>query len=212
MAQVTTTLTRADIVVVLGHRSDQIRAQVDLSGTTVVVNPDYALGQSTSVKAGIARVAEAADAAMILLGDQPLVQEEVINCLIRSFRHSRAPIVVPVFQGRRGNPVIIARVLFDELIACLIGDTGARILFSTHSDEIQRVAVSTDAVLFDVDQMADYHRLLARSGPEDGSAALADQATARSQKGPQALESAAGSSQTEDVTRLFYRTQTDGGV
>ncbi len=170
-----------DIVVVLGHRSDQIRAQVDLSGTTVILNPDYALGQSTSVKAGIARVADDADAAMILLADQPLVGEEVINCLIQSFRHSRAPIVVPVFQGRRGNPAIIARPLFSELMTCLTGDTGARMLFSNHLNEIQRVAVSTDAVLFDVDRMDDYHRLLARSEAGDGAIALTDQTAARTE-------------------------------
>lgn len=149
-----------DIVVVLGHQAQKIQEQIDFRGITVLVNLDYASGQSSSVKAGIDHAAKRSDAAMILLGDQPLVDPVVINRLIQSFKETLPSIVVPVYNGRRGNPVIIIRALFNELKSCLVGDSGARILFSKYSDKIRRVDVGTRHIHFDVDVMDDYRRLL----------------------------------------------------
>lgn len=155
-----------DIVVVLGHHARQIQEKVDFAGTRVLINPDYKRGQSTSVKAGVAHIAKDADGAMLLLGDQPTVEKTILNTLITAFANTLAPIVMPVYQGRRGNPVIIGRALFDDLQSSLIGDSGARVLFSKYADKIQRVGVDTDSIHFDLDVMEDYRRLLALSSPE----------------------------------------------
>ena len=158
-----------EVAVVLGHRARQIQKEIDFSGTKVLVNAEYTLGQSTSVKAGITHMTKGADAAMLLLGDQPTVDEAVINTLIQAFRRSLSPIVVPVYEGRRGNPVVIGRALFDELKSSLAGDSGARILFSKYPDKIQLVSVSSGNIHFDVDVMEDYRRLLALSQSENCS-------------------------------------------
>ena len=150
----------SQIIVVLGHLAETIQAKTDLSRTTVVVNPNYRMGQSTSVKAGIGRVATDSDAAMVLLADQPLVGKSVINALIDSFQNTRPPLVLPVFQGKRGNPVLISRSLFAEIRTGLAGDSGARQLFRKYSDQTKRVPMPNGHILFDVDEMGDYLRLL----------------------------------------------------
>jgi molybdenum cofactor cytidylyltransferase len=148
------------LCLVLGHRAAEIQATVDLEGVEVVVNANYASGQAGSLAAGLARVQSRCAAAMFLLGDQPLITPRLIDTLVRAHRKGTAAITLPVFQGRRGNPVIVAARRFPELLR-LEGDTGARALFAAHRGEIQRVAVDDPTVLLDVDDPADYARLLA---------------------------------------------------
>ena len=149
----------APLCLVLGHRSAEVRRRVDLSGLTVAVNADYATGQAGSLAAGLARVRNRCSAAMFLLGDQPLVGAHLIDTLIEAHGRRPAAVTLLTFDGRRGNPVIVAARLFPEVMR-LTGDTGARALFDAHRAEIQRVAVDDPAVLLDVDRPADYERLL----------------------------------------------------
>ena len=149
-----------EIIVVLGHDAPRILNIIDLEGITVVVNEDYPKGQSTSLKAGLNYISAWSDAAMFLLGDQPLVDNQVIDTLITGFGESHKPIVIPMFDGRRGNPVIIGRELFGELGATVQGDTGARVLFNRHTDEIHFVELDRRCIHVDVDTMEDYQSLL----------------------------------------------------
>jgi molybdenum cofactor cytidylyltransferase len=149
----------APLCVVLGHRAAEIQAKVDLRGAEVVLNTEYAAGQAGSLAAGVARVQSRCAAAMFLLGDQPLVTPRLIDTLVRAHRRQTAAITLPVFQGRRGNPVIVAAPLFPELLR-LEGDTGARALFAAHEAGIQPVVVDDAAVRLDVDVPSDYVDLL----------------------------------------------------
>ena len=147
------------LCVVLGHRAAEVQAKVDLHGAEVVVNTEYSAGQAGSVAAGVVRVQSRCEAAIFLLGDQPLVTPRLIATLVRAHRRQTAAITLPVFKGRRGNPVIVAARLFPELLR-LQGDTGARALFAAHEAEIQRVVVDDPAVRLDVDDPSDYADLL----------------------------------------------------
>jgi molybdenum cofactor cytidylyltransferase len=149
----------APLCLVLGHRSAEIQATVDLARTDVVVNSDYARGQAGSLKAGLEAVRSRCRAAMFVLGDQPLITAGLIDTLIEAYLERKAAITLPVFEGQRGNPVIIAARLFPELER-LQGDTGARALFEAHRAEIHRVTVDDPAVLIDVDRPEDYARLV----------------------------------------------------
>lgn len=146
------------IIVVLGYEEQQIRRKIDFHDASVIVNADYAMGQSTSIYCGLSLVSATCDAAMFLLGDQPLIEGSVIDSLIEAYKYGRAPITVPVYQGRRGNPVIIDRSLFPALKA-LTGDTGARQLFGAHESRIHYVDVPTPEILLDIDTLADYQHL-----------------------------------------------------
>lgn len=146
------------VAVVLGHDAATIQKRVDLALTRVVVNTDYASGQSSSLKKGLASVADCCEGAMFLLGDQPLVGHETINLLIQAFRNTLSPIVIPFYKGRRGNPVIIHGDLFSQM-STLGGDAGARVLFNRYADTLMAVEVEDAGVIFDVDTWEDFQRL-----------------------------------------------------
>ncbi|MEJ2641301.1 MAG: nucleotidyltransferase family protein, partial [Desulfosarcinaceae bacterium] len=149
----------APLCLVLGHRAAAVRATIDLAGLEVVVNGGYAQGQAGSLIAGLKAVRSRCRAAMFLLGDQPLITAGLIDTLINAHRRQDAAITWPVYNGQRGNPVIVAARLFSE-VERLRGDTGARALFGAHGTEILRVAVEDPAVLIDVDRPEDYARLI----------------------------------------------------
>lgn len=149
----------APICLVLGHRAAEVRAQVELCGVEVVVNAHHEGGQAGSLIAGLKRVASRCTAVMFLLGDQPLISAALIDRLIEAYGQKAAAITLPTFEGRRGNPVIVAASLFPELRQ-LSGDTGARVLFEAHAAEIQPVPVEDPAILLDVDTPGDYEGLL----------------------------------------------------
>ncbi len=134
-------------------------------GQRVVVNPAYAAGQSTSLRAGLAAVNPGAAAALFLLGDQPQVYPRTIDALIDAFQTHGALIVVPTYDGVRGHPVLIARALFEEL-ASVTGDMGARDVIRAHEDAVLRVPMNA-ALPGDVDNEEDYADLLARWPVED---------------------------------------------
>ena len=150
-----------EIVVVLGHRADKIQQAMDFSGTKIIINHDYPKGQGSSLGAGLEQVSEDCGAVLFLLGDQPLVSPLLINQLVTAFENSHAPIVIPYCNGKRGNPVIIARALFPQLKS-LSDDAGARVLFHRYKSSILKVEVADEAVLVDVDTKEDYERLMAR--------------------------------------------------
>jgi molybdenum cofactor cytidylyltransferase len=148
-----------EIILVLGHDADDIEQAIDLSGTKVVRNNEYLKGQSTSLIKGLENISSDCNAAMFLLGDQPLVTAAIINTLIDAFKQSSAPIAIPYCSGKRGNPVIIARPLFHRLKS-LSADTGARALFDEFKASILKVSVPDKAILVDVDTMDDYEKLV----------------------------------------------------
>lgn len=148
----------SQIIVVLGYKAEHIVQHLDLSRADIVINTEYAQGQSTSLIKGLEKVFSDCDAAMFLLGDQPLVTVDIINRLINAHETANALITIPYCDGQRGNPVIIARPLFQNL-AALSADTGARAVFDAFKESILPVLISDPAILFDVDTMEDYEHL-----------------------------------------------------
>ena len=92
---------------------------------------------------------------LLCLVDHPFLTTEIVNRLIGAFRDMRRPIVLPVFNGRRGHPALFARSLFDEL-AGAPADKGARHVVSSHEDEVLEVDVADRAVLMSIDTPQDY--------------------------------------------------------
>ncbi len=137
--------------VVTGHEGESVRARLDGLGIRFVHNPDFALGLSTSLKAGVMALPAEAKGVVVLLGDMPRVTSEVINSVIQAFEaQPQAIAAVPVYQGEWGNPVLLSRSLFGA-VAALQGDAGARKLLNGRAGEVLEVPVSNDAVLIDLD-------------------------------------------------------------
>jgi molybdenum cofactor cytidylyltransferase len=148
------------VIVVLGFQAVTVAQVIAGKNVTVVVNPLYESGQSSSLKAGLQAVTREADAVLFLLGDQPLVTPETINRILAEFERSpHSPVVLPLFAGKRGNPALFSRETFAR-IERLSGDYGARSLFTEYAGHILEVAVNDQSIHLDVDTEVDYHRLL----------------------------------------------------
>ena len=116
---------------------------------------DHADGMAASLRAGVAAVPDAAGA-FVFLGDMPHVPHGVLAPLAQAVRDGAAA-AVPVFGGRRGNPVVLSRDLFAE-VAALTGDTGARSILQRLGSRLALVDAPDDGILFDVDAPADLTR------------------------------------------------------
>jgi molybdenum cofactor cytidylyltransferase len=145
------------VVVVTGHEAAEVGAALHGLGVTAVLNPDYADGLSTSLRAGLSALPSGVDGALVLLGDMPEVEGSVLLALMASFTGESA-ICVPVRRGRRGNPVLWGRPYFPEMME-LTGDVGAKPLMARHEAHLIDVQVSTDSIFHDVDSPEDLERI-----------------------------------------------------
>lgn len=150
-----------EIIVVIGHEADAVRAAIADLPIEVVFNPDAALGQSTSVIAGLRALTPGTEATVFLLGDQPGIDPAVIDALIASWQETGAPVVAPRYADGIANPVLFDVRVFPEL-AGLRGDTGARAIVRAREKhgELSTVAIPWPAPP-DIDTEADYAAMLA---------------------------------------------------
>jgi molybdenum cofactor cytidylyltransferase len=117
-------------------------------GVIRVVNADPSLGMGSSLAAGVTALPEEAEGVMVLLADMPKVTAAHVRALTGAFMPGG--ICVPVFEGRRGNPVLLSRRFFQALQG-LVGDKGARGLIAGHAELVAEIAVADDGILIDVD-------------------------------------------------------------
>jgi molybdenum cofactor cytidylyltransferase len=147
-----------EIILVLGFSAETIRQQVPLDNLRVVINASYREGMGTSLRMGISNVDARAQAALVVLADQPFVQPETIDHLIAQYHELKPQVAIPVYQGFRGNPVLLDRSVFPELMG-LTGDIGCRAIFGTHTENILKVPVDDVGILLDVDTKSDFEKL-----------------------------------------------------
>jgi molybdenum cofactor cytidylyltransferase len=152
----------ARLFVVLGHEADEVGAALgglaDDRRLEIIVNPDYADGQSTTVRTGLEAARRDYAAVMFLMGDQPLLDASIIDALIHAFQASDKDICYPSHQGRRRNPVIFSQRFFSGILA-LTGDTGARALIDANPHATCVVDFAEEAAFRDVDREADLRAL-----------------------------------------------------
>lgn len=147
--------------VVTGH--DRARVEECLSGlpVDVVWNPDYALGISTSLRAGLATVPEDTKAVVICLGDMPRVLPKHIDALVQAFlADPDGSIFVPTWEGQWGNPVLWSADTLAEF-QTLRGDVGAKVLMSRHRTRLRQIPVDATGILTDVDTPQALQELMA---------------------------------------------------
>jgi molybdenum cofactor cytidylyltransferase len=139
------------VIVVTGHQAEQVEKALQGLKVKFVRNPDFAEGLASSVKAGVAAVADSADGAVICLGDMPLISSNLIDRLIEAFAPDRGHLIaVPVSDNKRGNPVLWSRRFFNELMT-LNGDIGARHLIARHGEAVAEVPVEGFGAFVDID-------------------------------------------------------------
>ena len=160
----------SEVILVTGHEHEKVKQAVSGLNVRLKHNPRYAEGQSTSMIAGIEAASEEAEAYLFVLGDQPLLTPEIVNGLIARYGESRpdALVAAPVFKGRRGNPVLFAASLRDELLRAS-GDAGGRGIIKRLETEspgrIVFLELPNDDIFLDIDTEEDYELML-RKFPE----------------------------------------------
>jgi molybdenum cofactor cytidylyltransferase len=148
------------LLVVLGHQAEDVQRQVKIEPAQVVINPDYRSGQTSSFQAGLrALLADDLGAVLLCLVDHPAVCAETVRRIVAAFRQSSAPVVIPTYHGRRGHPVLIARQVFEELLA-LPCDAGADSVVRKYRPATQFVEVEDEGIIMDVDDPETYQRLI----------------------------------------------------
>ena len=162
-----------EIIVVLGHESEKIWDQLeDYAGQApnggqrrrvrLVKNADYRDGLSTSVRAGVEAVSRETGAIMIYLADQPLLEPADVDRIIAAFTTAKAEdkmIVVPFFNGERGNPVILDASLRDSILG-IVGDVGCKGVIKRYPEKVYAIEMENDHVVRDVDDVQAYARLV----------------------------------------------------
>ena len=153
----------SEIVLVLGFAADRVEEEisinrVEMDRVKIVHNKDYQQGMGTSLRTGLAAVDAQSNAALIVLADQPFVSPETLNQLIACHQESKPQIIIPIYKGFRGNPVLLDRSVFAELQG-LTGDVGCRAIFGSHAENIRKLPVDDIGILLDIDSQEEYQKL-----------------------------------------------------
>ena len=150
-----------DVVVVPGRESEAVASALRGLAVRMADNSRYADGQSTSLRAGLDALAQGTEAAVVALGDQPF-DPRVIRRLVATFQATHRPIVAPVYRDGRGNPVLFASSVFDELRR-VEGDRGGRPVIARDPARVAEVPVDAPMPA-DIDTPEDYEAAR-RGGP-----------------------------------------------
>lgn len=146
------------MLVVIGNERDRVRAALAGSTATIVENPDYADGQSTSLQHGLREIPAETSAIVMLVGDQPGITSTHIDRVVSAWRATRAPIVQAAFEGVPSHPTLFSIDLLAELLR-VTGDEGARGVVQRCRDTRVLVEMNEPAPP-DIDTPEDYHRAL----------------------------------------------------
>ncbi len=161
------------IIIVLGHEAEQVRAHITSytlhPDITIVENDKYLQGMSTSLHMGVQTLlsngyrkdmlSARVDSALIMLGDQPLITPQIIDTLITAYRTAGTPIVAPLYNGKRGSPVLFDKNLFAELIE-VTGDEGGRTVLERHRHEVALIEIGDALANYDVDTWEAYEQVV----------------------------------------------------
>jgi len=135
--------------VVLGPDANAISQQVALEPEEVVINTEWERGQLSSIHAALRSLPADTEGMLLCPVDHPLVSAGLVNALIATFLDTRAPVVLPVFEGKRGHPVIFSAAVYDELLRAPL-ETGARAVVWAHKNEVQEIPTAEEGCVLNL--------------------------------------------------------------
>jgi molybdenum cofactor cytidylyltransferase len=148
--------------VVVGAAAEEIRARVSLPCETLVVNPDWRRGQLSSLQAGLRSLPKGTEGAIVCPVDHPLVSSALVEKLIAAFDFNGGAIVLPVYEGERGHPLIFRATLYDELLAADV-EIGARAVVRAHRDATVEVPTDEEGVILNLNDPEKLRRAMGGS-------------------------------------------------
>lgn len=153
-----------DVIVVTGHLASQVKDALENEPIRIVHNREYRSGDMlSSLQAGIRALGPEISACMIVLGDQPMLDNKVVHQVINAYSEGRGTIVAPSYKNRRGHPILIDRQYWSEILDLPRG-AAPRDVINAHADAIAYVNAETDSVLRDIDTPQDYQEERRRAG------------------------------------------------
>jgi len=153
----------AEIVIVTGHEREKIEASLGrhgakCGGLRFVYNPNFAAGDMlSSIQAGLRAMRSDCDAALIVLGDQPQIEQRIVEQVIAA--HAPGTVIIPSFNRRGGHPILIDHACWGEILALPL-DASLRELLRAHPDWPRYIEVDTESILRDMDTPEDYRRVI----------------------------------------------------
>ena len=162
----------ADVLVVTGHRAEDVRAALDGLPARTVHNPDYAKGRATSVACAARALPEDCDGILLVSVDQPLHADALAD-LVAAWRDAPGDIVRPLFEGQHGHPVIFPGDLREEMAAVDDATEGPRAVVRRHADRLRDAPTGYPHVLLNLNTRAAYDAARTAFGLSDSDAPLA---------------------------------------
>jgi len=150
------TLPLADVIVVLGHEAERVRASLADRAVTYCLNENYREGMFSSVLCGVRQIPETADAFLMVLGDQPHIEARVGRAVIDAYQGGDAGLVIPTWGGKRGHPALVDLKRYRPEILSLSGDEGLKPVMRGHEDDTLMLDVDDSGILRDLDTLEDY--------------------------------------------------------
>lgn len=135
--------------VVLGADAEPIAKEIHLAHDEIVINDEWEKGQLSSIQAALRSLPQQTEGIILFLIDHPLISSALVGELIEAFYNSCKPIVLPLYAGRRGHPVIFSSALYGELLNAS-PDTGARAVVWAHANEIQVVQTNEEGCILNL--------------------------------------------------------------
>ena len=146
-----------EVCVVTGCDGDRVADEIVGSGVSVIFNEGYKAGMLSSVRCGLGAIGADCRAVVIALGDQPAISSKLVDELVGAYQRTDRTIVIPMYKGRRGHPIVMSAQYKDEVMTCY-DDVGLRGLMHAHADQVLELAVSMPEVCMDMDEPSDYSR------------------------------------------------------
>lgn len=142
----------AKVIVVLGHNADEMRRHIQHLPIEILVNPDYKLGQLSSLQVAVRSLEKEADCdgMLVHLVDHPYVNTKLVETMIKRCEETAKLIIVPRYNGKRGHPVIFSRKLFQELLAAPM-DQGAKAVVDAHRADTLEIDTEDEGITLDID-------------------------------------------------------------
>lgn len=135
--------------VVLGTQAEPIAKAINLKADEIVINHEWEKGQLSSIQAALRSLPAGTDGILLCLIDHPLISGALVQELIEQFYKSKKSIVLPVYEGRRGHPVIFPASLYDELLRAPL-ETGARAVVWAHAGEVEEVSTNEEGCVLNL--------------------------------------------------------------
>lgn len=148
-----------DILIVLGHKADQITKKLNLSPDDFTVNKNYQFGQFSSVQTGVKNLQPNCTGVFLALVDQPQIGSDIIAKIRKNFEDNPDKIVIPTLKGKRGHPPVLPKWLFHEILTANPALKTSAII-RNYAHKVSEVEIDDDSILWNMNTKQDLEKIL----------------------------------------------------